>query len=242
MERKRQELVEQLKSMIQQIALADDIDAKERRLPPERELALSLGVSRNLLREAMITLEAMGYLEIRERQGAFIINPYAEDFASGLKFVSLWPDDMLIHVMEMRKVVEVPIAGLAALRRRNEELARMKQCIDMLIQAHQEPDGGASKGAQWDSLLHMQIVNAAHNPLLTRLYEALSATMDRYISMSRLRLLALPGWPSKIVAEHREIVDAIEAGDAGRAEKAQRQHLESALEQLRLLSAQKPAP
>lgn len=237
MERKRLELVQQLKSLIQSSSFSGKHNGTETKLPPERELAQSLGVSRNLLREAMITLEAMGYIEIRERQGAFIINPYAEDFTAGLKFVSLWPDDMLIHVMEMRKVVEVPIAGLAALRRTDEELARMKECVGMLIQAHQEPDGGASKGAQWDSLLHMQIVNSAHNPLLTRLYEALSATMDRYISMSRAKLLALPAWPAKIVAEHRLLVETIEAKDAARAEDAQRQHLESALEKLKSLSA-----
>lgn len=238
MERKRLELVQKLKSLFQSIPHPDNFSSTERKLPPERELALSLGVSRNLLREAMITLEAMGYIEIRERQGAFIINPYAEDFTAGLKFVSLWPDDMLIHVMEMRKVVEVPIAGLAALRRTDEELARMKECVEMLIKAHQEADGGASKGSQWDSLLHMQIVNSAHNPLLTRLYEALSATMDRYISMSRVKLLALPEWPAKIVAEHRLLVEAIEARDSNRAENAQRQHLESALEKLKSLAVQ----
>lgn len=233
MERKRQELVQTLKTMMKDPARFPD-----RKLPPERELSLSLGVSRNLLREAIITLEAMGYIDIRERQGAFIINPYAEDFASSLKYISLWPDDMLIQVMEMREVVEVPIAGLAALRRTEDELVKMKQCVEMLIQAHQEPDGGASKGAQWDSLLHMQIVNAAHNPLLTRLYEGLSATMDRYISMSRAKLLALPGWPAKIVQEHRILVSAIEKRDAQAAQEAQRQHLVSALEKLSALAGQ----
>ncbi|MCE1206748.1 MAG: winged helix-turn-helix domain-containing protein, partial [Spirochaetia bacterium] len=78
MERKRLELVQQLKSLIQSSSFSGKHNGTETKLPPERELAQSLGVSRNLLREAMITLEAMGYIEIRERQGAFISNPYAE--------------------------------------------------------------------------------------------------------------------------------------------------------------------
>lgn len=232
MDRKRHELVQRLKEMIQNPATFPD-----GKLPPERELASQLGVSRNLVRESLITLEALGFIDIRDRLGAFIVNPYAEDLTAGLKFVSLWPDDMLIHVMEMRLVVEVSIAGLAAQRRTQEELEKMKQCLAMLVMVHTQPDGGASQGAQWDSMLHMLIVQAAHNPLLTRLYEGLSATMERYISMSRVKLLALEDWPAKIVAEHTALVAAIEAGDPDAAREAQRQHLESALEKLKSFSS-----
>ncbi|MCX8013969.1 MAG: FCD domain-containing protein [Rectinema sp.] len=232
MDKKRQELVQRIKTMLQNPATFPD-----GKLPPERELAAKLGASRNLLREALITLEALGFIEIRDRLGAFILNPYAEDFMASLKFVSLWPDDMLIQVMEMRVVVEVPIAGLAALRRTEDELEKMKQCLNMLVRVHTDPDGGASQGAQWDSMLHMLIVQAAHNPLLTRLYEGLSATMERYISMSRTKLLALEGWPSKIVDEHASLVRAIEAADEDAAREAQRQHLQSALQMLKTLSS-----
>ncbi len=232
MDKKRQELVQRIKTMLQNPATFPD-----GKLPPERELAARLGASRNLLREALITLEALGFIEIRDRLGAFILNPYAEDFMASLKFVSLWPDDMLIQVMEMRVVVEVPIAGLAALRRTEDELEKMKQCLNMLVRVHTDPDGGASQGAQWDSMLHMLIVQAAHNPLLTRLYEGLSTTMERYISMSRTKLLALEGWPSKIVDEHASLVRAIEAADEDAAREAQRQHLQSALQMLKTLSS-----
>ena len=65
MEKKRAELVRTLTSLVR-----DPGHFPDNRLPPERELAQSLGVSRNLLREAVITMEAMGLVEIRERQGA----------------------------------------------------------------------------------------------------------------------------------------------------------------------------
>ncbi len=231
MEKKRGELVQQLRKMI-----AEPGRFPDSKLPSERELAQSLGVSRNLLREAVITLEALGYLEVRERQGTFITAPAADDFVASLRFASLWPEEMLCQLMEMRLVIEVPIAGLAALRRSDEEVKAMRRCIADLEQASLRPDGGASEGAQWDSRLHMLIVNAARNPLLSRLYEGLAATMERYISMSRIILLAIDGWPAKIVAEHEALVEAIAHQDPQGAEEAQRHHLGSALEALKALT------
>ncbi|MCX7026785.1 MAG: FadR/GntR family transcriptional regulator [Spirochaetes bacterium] len=231
MEKKREELLRKLQGMI-----VDQHAFPDGKLPPERVLAEKLHVSRNLLREVMINLEVLGSIDIRERQGAFITIPNSEDFAASLKFASLYPDEMLINLMEMRLIIEPPIAGIAALRRTDKELADMKNCIAKLIEVHDSPNRGASSGAQWDSTLHMLIVQAARNPLLTRLYEGLSATMGKYIVVSRVKLLALADWPQKIIEEHRALVDAIEAGDEWAASEAQKKHLGSALEMLRELS------
>ena len=206
------------------------------KLPPERELALQLGISRNLLREVIITLEAMGYISVRERQGAFIVKPNPDDFTASLKLASFWPDDMLINVMEMRLTIEPPIAGLAALRRDDDELAKMKDCVTKLVAMHDSPSHGASSGGQWDSMLHMLVVHAARNPLLDRLYEGLSSTMDKYIVLSRVKLLALPDWPQKIIAEHSALVAAIEAKNEVAAREAQSRHLGSALAMLKEIS------
>ena len=228
MEKKRAELVSRIKAMLDDQSLFP-----EGRLPPERDFAAALSVSRNLLREALITLEALGFLEIRERQGAYILRPSVEDFSASLRFASLWPEDMLVHLMELRLVLESPIAGLAALRRTENELEKMRECVRMLEELRDEADGGASEGAQWDSMLHSLIVEAAHNPLLSRLYEGLETTMERYIVLSRRRLLALEGWPAKILLQHRDLVEAIAMGDAAAASAAQGRHLEGALARLR---------
>ncbi|PKL26442.1 MAG: hypothetical protein CVV27_20265 [Candidatus Melainabacteria bacterium HGW-Melainabacteria-1] len=223
MEKKRVELVNSLTAMIQERGRFPD-----GRLPPERELAASLGVSRNLLREAIITMEVMGLLEIRERQGAFIVAPRADDFAASLKFLSIWPDDILSHLMEMRLVIEVPAAGLAAVRRTDDELARMRECVRRL----EAPDDGAEAAAVWDAQLHTLVLRAAHNPVLDRVYEGLSATMEKYVIISRHKLLALERWPEKILEEHRRLVSAIEARDADSAQRALREHLGGALRKL----------
>lgn len=233
MEKKREELVRTLQRMI--LTPSTFSDGK---LPPERDLAAALGVSRGLLREAIITLEALGYIDIRERQGAFIKAPDSADFSASMKYAVFWPGDLLINLMEMRLLIEPPIAGQAALRRTEEDLSRMKTCVAQLAAVQSLPDAGASTGAQWDSLLHMLVVEAAKNPLLSRLYEGMHSTMDNYISISRFKLLALESWPGRILSEHTALVDAIADRDSARAVEAQRRHLSGALEKLRDLGGE----
>jgi GntR family transcriptional repressor for pyruvate dehydrogenase complex len=227
MERKREELVRQLVALIREPGRFPG-----GKLPPERDLARSLGVGRNLLREAIITLEAMGLLEIRERQGTFIRSlDGGEEITGGLRFLNLWPGDILIHLMEMRLVVEVPTAALAAVRRDETELERMRECVLRLQEVHDKPDCAPS-GASWDTLLHAQMVNAARNPVLSRVYEGLFATMERYIVTSRTLLLSLEGWPLKVLNEHRRLVEALERRAPEAAQEAVRDHLAGALEKL----------
>lgn len=232
METKRYELVQRLAGMI-----ATPGYFPGGKLPPERDLARTLGVSRNLLREAMITLETQGRIQIRDRQGTFLVPPGGDELFSALKYIALWPDDILIHLMELRLVVETPIAALAATRRTEEEVRKMRECVRKMVACRGDADGGAAAGAEWDSLLHVLVVDAAHNPLLSRLYEGLAATMNRYVNRSRAVLMALESWPEKLLREHDDLVQAIAAGDAAAAEAAQRRHLGHALDMLRRLAA-----
>jgi GntR family transcriptional regulator, transcriptional repressor for pyruvate dehydrogenase complex len=232
LEKKRAELVRALTSMIR-----EPERFPEGRLPPERELAKALGVSRNLLREAIITMEALGLLEMRERMGTFITLDKADNYSASLKFLSLWPEDLLSNLMEMRLVVEVPAAGLAAQRRTGDELARMRDCVRQLEAVQGNPDHGFSSGAVWDTLLHTLVLDAAHNPVLSRVYEGLASTMGKYIDISRGKLLALEGWSAKTLREHSDLVEAIAAKDADAAMAAERRHLEGALFKLNELRA-----
>jgi GntR family transcriptional repressor for pyruvate dehydrogenase complex len=229
MERKRAELVRQLTMMIREPGRFPG-----GQLPAERELAASLGVGRNLLRESIITLEAMGLLEIRERQGTFIIVPDTGDLMASLRTLSMWPDEVLGHLMEMRLIIEVPAAGLAAERRTADELARMRECLYRLERTRQttQQDGLEDEAAAWDTQLHGLVLKAAHNPILDRVHEGLSAAMARHVTISRKILLSLADWPAKVLAEHQALVGAITAGDSLAARAAMHRHLAGALQQL----------
>jgi GntR family transcriptional repressor for pyruvate dehydrogenase complex len=236
MNRKREDVIKQLTGWI-----SEPSRTPGGKLPSERDLAMSLGVSRSLLREAVITLETLGMLEVREKSGIFVKSPDVVDFTGSLRTLSLWPEDLLIHLMEMRLLVEVPAAGLAAMRRNDTELDQIKECVNRLEEVQLSGDGQSSRAAFWDSLLHTLVVNAAHNPVLTRVYEGLSVTMEKHIVRSRNLLLSIKGMPGKLLNEHRGLVSSLEEKEPRGAMDSLRTHLEDALEELRNLTGSRTA-
>lgn len=205
------------------------------RLPPERELAVELRVSRNLLREALIALECLGYLELRGREGIFVRCGDVSDVAASLRPASLWPSRAMDQLMEARSIVEVPAAALAARRHNDNEADRLRVCLEHLEALHRRGEAWDGEGAHWDSLLHRAVVEAAHNDVLQRIYEGLSEAMERHIGQSRRRLFSRLEWPDIVLAQHRELVESICSGDGERASAVAKEHIERALAEHRRL-------
>ncbi len=229
-ERKRRELVKRLSELLERNHYPGG------RLPPERDLAVELGVSRNLLREAIVAMEAMGLVEVRERQGTFAVGP--GDFAGSLRFLPDWTAEVLGHLMEARLCIEPRAAYYAASRRTERELERMEECLMMLEKLNMAEDRGIASGARWDSTLHALIVEASRNPVVVRLHEGFAAAMEKRIADARRLLLQRGAWPGTILDEHRRIVAAIRAGDGAAARDALEEHLENALDQLAAIGAE----
>jgi GntR family transcriptional repressor for pyruvate dehydrogenase complex len=205
------------------------------RLPPERELAAELKVSRNLLREALITLECLGYLDLRGREGVFVRSGRLPDVAASLRPAALWPSLAMEQLMEVRSIIEVPTAALAARRRTDDEARRLRLCLGRLQAVHRDGEQWDGEGAHWDSLLHRTVVEAAHNDLLQRVHEGLAEVMERYIGQSRRWLFSRLEWPEIVLAQHEALVESVCAGDGERASQVVREHIERALAEHRRL-------
>ncbi len=195
------------------------------KLLPERELAQKLNVSRNLLREALVMLECMNCIEVHGREGIFISNTDGEEFNSTLNSVTLWPENMVRDLMEMREIIEVPAAGIAALRHKREDLEKMEQCVDELDRIFREGESRYGDGAKWDSLLHSVIVKATGNPLLVRVSEDLSIVLEKYIGQSRALVFSSGNWPRIILEQHRELYEQIKTGNRKNAERTAHKHI-----------------
>ena len=220
MAKKRDQLIQDITEKIRQGSLGE-----EGKLPSERELALQLGTSGNLLREALVALEYMGVLETRGREGIYLQEEEIPEFESHLDTVRLWPEHMLRDLLEMRSFLEVPAAGLAAERRTSEDLQKMYRCLENLERIEKEGEREPGEGASWDSLLHMVIVEAADNRLLSRVYEDFSAVMTKYIGQSRALAFSQGKWPSKILGQHEELVRAVEEKDSEKARSIVQNHI-----------------
>jgi len=212
------EIVRQIRSLV-----ADGRLKSGDRLPPERELAERFRVSRTSVREALRALESTGLVEIRAGEGAFVREVSVESLIEPLALVILTQREAIAELYEARRLLEPPIAGLAARRASPEELAEMARILD---EQAREVSGGRTGLAQ-DAAFHTAIGHSAHNRAITRIVAAL---MD-LLTQTREESLQTPGRPQRSHQDHRRILAAIQARDEEAARNAMGDHL-IAVEQL----------
>lgn len=185
------------------------------RLPPERELAAHLGVSRASLAQALVALEVLGVISVRHGDGALI-----EEAAADRQVVAALRahQDRLPEIIEARTALEVQLAALAATRRTAEDLRAIDDALDRM--AADVLAGG--RGVEGDELFHAAITAAGHSALLARLMQEISGL----IRETRLESLAQPGRPATSLAGHRRIAAAVRGQEPEAAARAMRNHID----------------
>lgn len=205
------------------------------KLPPERELAAMLGVSRPSLREALRALSVMNVLEMRQGDGTYVSSLEPDLLVEHLGFVLSIDDSTFLQLFETRKIVEVGIVALAAQRITDEEIAALEACVAESQACIHDPE----KFLQTDLDLHERITRAARNPFLTRFM----ASLSQLSSASRSRTVAIPGVREHTVEAHRRIVHALKRRDAEAARAAMLDHLNTVETSLKeLVASAKLAP
>jgi GntR family transcriptional regulator, transcriptional repressor for pyruvate dehydrogenase complex len=203
------------------------------RLPSERELATELGVSRTVIREAVRALVARSLLEVKPGSGTMVRRPSMDSLArsmnSLLRVGQAQVDYEKVH--EVRRTLEVEIAGLAAERRTDEDLALMDQFLDGAPATWSDRD----HFAQHDLAFHNALAQAAHNDLFLFVLNSLA---DIMLEVRRIAF-GVPGLPQQAQTLHHAIVEAIRQGDAQRAQQAMHEDLLYAEENLRMALAMK---
>lgn len=184
------------------------------RLPAERELATSLGVSRASVREAIISLEIGGLVEVRVGTGIFVTAPQrttaaGEDAGPG-------PFELL----QARKMIEGEIAALAASKATAEDLDALRECVARM-EAH--VDDFAVREAS-DRDFHLHVAKATRNGSLELVVQGL---WDQRAELWRRtqRHFHTPDLARKTIRDHGAILAAIAAHDAAGARAAMHRHL-----------------
>jgi GntR family transcriptional regulator, transcriptional repressor for pyruvate dehydrogenase complex len=185
------------------------------RLPPERELAPQLGVSRASLSQALVALEVEGLVDVRHGDGAVVVRSASRQqvLAALRARKHLLPD-----VLEARSALEVKLAGLAALRRSDDDLAAMEDALVLM----DEDIRAGGRGLEGDERFHRAVTTAARSALLADLMKEIALM----IKESRVESLSQPGRPARSLAGHREILAAIHRRDARGAASAMWEHIE----------------
>jgi GntR family transcriptional repressor for pyruvate dehydrogenase complex len=189
------------------------------RLPPERELAASMGVSRSSLREALRALAMMGVTEMRHGDGTYLTSLEPDALMRPVSLVLSLSDSGLQALFEARKLVEPGLAALAADRIDAEAAAQLTHCAEISAAALDD-----AEAFMWaDIELHAQIARAANNAVLSRLLDSI-ASMG---IASRRRTGRLAAVRDQSARDHREIAAAIAAHDREAARAAMLRHLEN---------------
>jgi GntR family transcriptional regulator, transcriptional repressor for pyruvate dehydrogenase complex len=189
------------------------------RLPPERELAATMGVSRSSLREALRALSMLGLAEMRQGDGTYLseLDPAALMKPVGL--VLAMSDTGLEELFEARKLVEPGLAALAAQRVTPEAAAELHRLAEVSAHALDDPEA-----FMWaDIELHAQIARAAGNAILQRLLDSVAGLGIA----SRRRTGRVGPVRAQSAHDHHEIAAAIAAHDAAAAHAAMLRHLEN---------------
>lgn len=189
------------------------------RLPPERDLAATLGVTRAGLRKALSVLEAENQIWRHVGKGTFIGSRPIETLAD---VAAITRRTNPTEVMRTRLVLEPEVARMAALNATSAHIAEMRTCMQRTRAAQSWRQYEA-----WDNRLHRVIAESTQNALLLALLDTLNA-VRRAVVWGRLRVDKVKPAPTHHSFEdHEAIVAAIEDRDLNRAAAAMRAHLEN---------------
>jgi DNA-binding FadR family transcriptional regulator len=209
------------------------------KLPTEPELMAEQGVSRTVVREALSRLQAAGYAETRHGVGTFVLASEAPRSAPlDLSTVTTIRDTLAM--LEIRISLESEAAGLAALRRTEDQLAAMRRA---LAEFEEEANRGG-KSVEADFEFHLQIAKATGNHFFEEIFRHLGQST---IPRTRLDIARLTGEPDRayllgINREHQAILEAIARRDPQAASAGMRTHLSNSRERLRRASGIEVAP
>ncbi|MFC9517963.1 FadR/GntR family transcriptional regulator [Nocardiaceae bacterium NPDC056970] len=190
------------------------------KLPGETTLAAELGIGRSTIREALRMLAGQGML--RPRQGAGVFVERTEPESDGWEAVL--QRGAIVAVVEVRAAIEIEAARLAAVRATADDIAAMRRALELRAAAADAPD---REFVEADTAVHRAIVTAAHNPVLSELFETfVPRVADAMIDM--IGLLGLRDRDTEPNAdEHGALVDAIAEGNVDEAARIARTHLEA---------------
>ena len=193
-------------------------------LPSERELMQSYGVGRPSIREAMQNLKRMGLIEINHGERPRVAAPSFErmvaDMSETMRHVLMNSAATLDHLKEARASFEMTMAQIAARKRTIEDIENLRRILAEQEQARLD----SNAFLEADGRFHHRIALITGNPIFAHLSQALFAWLARF----HFDLVRKPGLEQLTLAEHRQILDAIERGEPDEAAKLTADHLNRA--------------
>jgi GntR family transcriptional regulator, transcriptional repressor for pyruvate dehydrogenase complex len=212
-------IIEQLLSLIKDGTLKPGD-----KLPTERKLAEDLSVSRTAIREALRSLEVLGYIHSKVGGGTYISQITLENVMSPFSAVLSQNSRLIIELLEVRMLLEAEITRLATKRITPSKMKKIQKALDDM---RAEIDAGTN-ALEADNSFHNALAAASENQAMKLILDMCGSLL----SQSREATLNIPGQPEITLDEHEEIYEAIRKGDSDLAAFRMQQHLRNAKKNL----------
>ena len=220
-----QHVIEQVQKMV-----VEGVLKRGDKLPSERDLVEQLGVSRTSIREALRSLEIIGFIESRQGEGNFIKATIDSSFFEPISLMFKLNKGSAEDILETRMIIEVEAVALAAKRIKDEDITELQLLMSELRKAQNEIES-----SRVDTQLHYKIAEITGNNLIIILLNTISSLMESFIINAREMILREKEKREILLDQHQRIVDALVERNSEKAAVAMREHLETINETMKNL-------
>jgi GntR family transcriptional regulator, transcriptional repressor for pyruvate dehydrogenase complex len=196
-------------------------------LPSENQLATDLGVSRPVIREALKSLEGKGIIEVVSGKGAVVKPLDGQLLQQFFQRAIQIEREALIDLIELRRAIEIPGAGLAAQRRTPEELSQCAHIVAEMRRNLHVPESYVPL----DVTFHQLVASMTRNAMIYHLVTAIREVFTQTIPESQLRSLT-DEQIERVQVGHEVLFASIERGNPAAAERAMAAHFDEAVNSL----------
>lgn len=196
------------------------------RLPPERELAERVGVSRPSLREALAELQTRGLVETRAGAGVYVSNVIGSAFSPALVRLFATHEEAVSDMVAFRRDIEGLAAERAAKLGSDSDLAVIGAVFARMEAAQSKPTADAEAEAALDAEFHLAIVEASHNVVMLHMMRSIYDLLREGVFYNRQVMFRQRITRASVLEQHRAINEALQARDPAAARAAVAAHLD----------------
>lgn len=180
-------------------------------IPQERALCVKFGVSRTVIREALQTLQGMGYLKVQHGKGTTVCAPSWETVRDALLTHISPTREHLTQLIDARRVLEVHLSALAAKHRKADDLKALEEALREYTLQGKSHDRHVAA----DLKFHLAIARAAHNCIFSIMLNCISSLLQHNFHVTRRHMSEEEF--GKSISVHQRILEAIRAKNSDRA-------------------------
>jgi GntR family transcriptional regulator, transcriptional repressor for pyruvate dehydrogenase complex len=195
------------------------------RIPGERSLSQTLGVGRSALREALTSLTLLGLLEVRPGDGTYLSSTNSSLLPQIVEWGILLGERHIEDLVEARQEIEVSLAGLAARRRTEDDIAVLSDALRAMHDSVHDREAYIEADVEF----HLVVATVSRNTVLS----GVLANIRSLLRVWTMRVVTDPASSRDSLALHPPIFEAIRDGDAEAARSAMAYHMERAAVRLR---------